>query len=315
MPQTTSRNPIRTILRAAATAMPTIARFALLALGALPGIAAAGDVAHLLDLPSEHRFVLTLGGSDSLGRPGAGVDRLVVDGPLGRPVLMRMPRAAMLHRFAAALVDAQGRPIAGPVEWSVTLGDEALSAVAFLTSARAQIGIPRPYGVRVEAGDELVVTARVSAGIDGASLRVTMDYDLPEPSATRLAARAVVARAEPREADERDAATLEWTWTATGADRLVAITAATMGGAAEIVVEDATTGAPVWRMRGPSRFASAAAQLGETVYPGVRLEAGRTYRLRVVRSADAGGSSAPDASTPASEGLPLLLLVTDTARR
>lgn len=300
MPQTISRNPIRAILRAAV---------AVTALAPMP--AAASDVATLIDLAAERRFVVSLGHrADSL--------RATADGPLGRPVTMRMPRAALMHRFTGRLVDAEGRPIAGPVAWSVTLGEGSLAAVAVLSSARADVGIPRPYGVRFEAGDLLVVTAEVASDIEGASLVVSMEYELPDQSTTRLAARAIVVHGGVREADEQVAAALEWTWTANAADRLVAITADGMAGAAEVVVEDATTGAAIWRMRGPSRFANSAAQLGETVYPGVRLETGRSYRLRVVRSASAADAARTErdaAVAPTIDGLPLLLLVPDAPRR
>lgn len=263
--------------------------------GALaPVTAAATGGGRLVDLPAERRMVVSLGAADSADR--------VAHGEVGRPVTLRVPRSAILHRFVGELVDAEGRRVGGPVQWTATVGSGAVPAMARLTSGNAVVSIPRPYGVRFEEGEELVVVADVAAAAgEGTVLRLSLEYEMPELAKTRRAVQAFSA-AGGAQGDAREAgATIEgsWTWTSESDGRLVAITGRQLAGAGELVLEDARTGSVIWRIRSGPSFADVGDGLGETIRPGVRVEAGRTYRIRVVR---------PDADDPMADA-PMMLMV------
>lgn len=197
-----------------------------------------------------------------------------------------LPAAAIVHHLAGDLVDVAGRPIAGPVDWTVTVGIGRVSAMVHLTSSRAELNVPRPFGYRLEQGDSLVVSARVTGHAD-AQVRIVVGFETGAAAATRIAVRPISALADEPDADEvsAGAAALTWVWTADAPGRLVAINAPQLAGAAAIVLEDAVTGEVIWRVNGPSRFASAATQLRDTQLPGIAITSGRTYRLRVERRA------------------------------
>lgn len=204
--------------------------------------------------------------------------------PAGQSTTIRLPGAAIVHHFAGDLVDANGRPIAGPVDWTVTVGSGRFSAIIHLTSARAALNVPRPFGYRLDQGDSLVVSAKVAGHAD-ARVRIRVGYEIGEAATSRIAVRAVSAQADQRDADEvaAESPALTWVWTADAPGRLVAINAPQLAGAAAIVLEDAVTGEVIWRVNGPSRFASRATQLRDTQLPGIAIVSGRAYRLRVER--------------------------------
>lgn len=204
----------------------------------------------------------------------------------GQSTTIRLPRAAIVHHFAGDLVDANGKAVAGPVEWTVTVGSGRFSAIVHLTRARAALNVPRPFGYRLDQDDSLVVSA-VVGGHAEARVRISVGYETGEAAASRIAVRAVSARADQRDTDEvaSESSAVTWVWTADAPGRLVAISAPQLAGAAAIVLEDAVTGEVIWRVNGPSRFASLATQLRDTQLPGIAIVSGRAYRLRVERGA------------------------------
>jgi hypothetical protein len=188
----------------------------------------------------------------------------------------------VLHHFVGELLDAQGQRIAGPVDWTITVGNGG-AAIARLSNQRQDLQIPRPYGVRLEAGDSLVVVGELPSQLDGAILRVRLEYEEPAAARTRLPVQARTALAlESRRIRGEEVRESSWSWVAQDGGRLVAITGRQLVGAEEVILEDAERGVVVWRMRAPPRMAGDVRQVQETLRPGVSLEAGRTYRLRIV---------------------------------
>jgi hypothetical protein len=225
---------------------------------------------------------------------GSGADLLVDARLMGRPVTVHLPRAAVLHRFVGELVDAAGQRIAGPVEWTITVGSGAV-AIARLSNQHHDLQIPRPYGLRLDAGDSLVVVAELPSQLEGASLRVRMEYEEPAAVRTRLPAQARTATAlDSRRIRGEEVREGTWSWVAQDGGRLVAITGRQLIGAEEVILEDTARGTVVWRMRAPPRQAGEVRQVHETLRPGVALVPGRTYRLRIVTPMDVPASRAGD---------------------
>ena len=224
-----------------------------------------GDV-RLLDLAAERRFVISISA--------------VGDAP-ERSVTLRIPITATLHRFRAELLNAAGQPIGLDASWGVTIfsatplaeGYEGAAAMARLTNGSNDLRVPRPYGVRLPAGDSITVVASLpTTGAPGATLRITIDYE-SEP-ATRIAAVAI--------ASTETVATGTWTWRVEFDGRLVAIAGRQLLSVKELVLEDVTTGHVVWRTRTHYEVPGVEGQQSEVVRPGVSVWAGRIYRLRAV---------------------------------
>ena len=230
----------------------------------------------------------------------------VIDLVPGEPRAIRFPKGASIYSVSAKIVDAKGDPIEGLRSWTVKVGSGRFSAIVNLTSDQAQLTIPRPLGLPLELGDSLVVIAETVGAAD-AHIRISVGYELGETAGRRLAVRAVSTEAEPAEVDEVSHAATEetYSWTVDADARLVAINARQFVGAASVTLEDALTGEVIWRQDGPSRFASAVAQLGETLRLGKSVEGGRTYRLRIRRAA----------GEQARLGTPVVMLVPRTAQR
>lgn len=236
-----------------------------------------------------------LDGATPSPAPASDADLLFDARQMGRPVTVHLPRAAVLHRLLGELLDAQGRRIAGPVDWTVTVGSGG-AFTARLNHQQQELQIPRPYGVRLEAGDSLVVVAELPSPLEGATLRVRMEYEESAAARTRLPVRARAAMALGNRRAAGDAVR-EAVYSLVSQDggRLVAITGRQLIGAEEVIIEDAECGSLVWRMRAPPRLAGDVRQVQETLRPGVALAAGRTYRLRIVTPADIAASRTSDA--------------------
>lgn len=236
-----------------------------------------------------------LAGGTPAAAAASGADLLLDARLIGRPVTIHLPHAAVVHRFVGELIDAAGRRIDGPVDWTITVGSGG-AAIARLSNQHRDLQIPRPYGVRVEAGDSLVVMAELPSQLEGATLRVRVEYEEPAATRTRLPVRSRVAAAlESRRIRGEEVREATWSWVAQDGGRLVAITGRQLVGAEEVILEDAERGTVVWRMRAPPRLAGDVRQVQETLRPGVALEAGRTYRLRIVTPMEVAEARAGDA--------------------
>lgn len=237
------------------------------ALAPMPATAmtANGEI-RLVDLAAERRLVISLG---------------AVDGAPERSVAVRMPITATLYRFRAELLNAAGEPMGLDFAWGVTFfaatplaeSYEGAVAMARLSTGSHDLHLPRPYGVRLEAGDSITLVATLpTSGAPGAILRITMDYE--SAPATRLPAVSIAAN--------ETVATGSWTWRADVEGRLVAISGRQLVGAKRLVLEDATTGRVVWHMRAQFSVPGVEGQQAEVVRPGVTVQGGRIYRLRAV---------------------------------
>ena len=253
------------------TSIATAVRLALLLVGLSGPLAAATDGVRLLDVRgAERSMVVTLGTADSTQR--------TTTGAANAPVMVLMPSAQILTRFRGELVDAEGRRLSRQTEWSASFLGAGHDALARLSTSQSVVDLPRPYGLGVAAGDTLVVVANVPQGLNGAFLRLTIDFELADDQATRIPVRLLGA------IEESDG----FTWHPDASGRFVAITSVVFAGANELVLEDVESGAVLWRERALPREAGIIAMRRAVIFTGVAVERGRAYRLRLVgRSAEA----------------------------
>ncbi len=268
--------------------MPSIAarrlETAIAALLAVPSLALASDGVTVRDLAAARRIEITISADPSR----------VAAGPATAPVLVTMPRAALLHRFRGELVDSAGVIIAGPATWVATFVGASRSTFARIGSDRAEFSVPRPYGVSVEAGEVVSVLAEMPAGAgDGQLLRVTLEYEPVGDAPTRLAVDACTVRIEHRPPALDADLDHEWRWTARAAGRLEAIVGPSLRDAQQVIVEDAITGEQLWRSQNPAPAGLAVERGIEIARPAILLEAGRQYRLRVQAPVAATSAMAP----------------------
>ncbi len=250
----------------------TLRRLATLAALTLPSLPAQAAVDGDL---SSRRMVLTL--------PAREVSVARVAGVEVRSITVPVPQAMILHRFGGELDGA-------PLGWSAAViispprpDRPHESRLAQLRHDRPMIELPRPYGIRLEVGDSITVQALVPSGAGrDAELRISIDYEAFGVSNTRLAVVAVRPDLQlNRTGLLVDSAAGAWYWTPDVDGRLVAISGRQLSGAEELVVEDVITGETLWRTRAtfpPSPNASKR----EVIRPGIVLQAGRTYRLRII---------------------------------
>lgn len=241
-------------------------RAALLVLAAIPRLAYAGDEARVVDLAAERRLVVTI--------DAAALEAVAVaDG--GSDVAVRLPRTAVLYRFRGELVDRSGRPVAGPVAWTMTVHapEVGAAAVVRLSEDRSLSELPRPFGLGVRAGDPLRVVAGLPDVAGDWQVRLSVEYERPDDAGRRLPALALAAAAGASGALE---------FAATTDARLVAVGGPWLDGAAEVIIEDAARGEIVWRQQMPGAMPGAAGTTDPVVRPGIAVVAGRAYRLRVL---------------------------------
>lgn len=252
----------------------------LLATAAQPllAISTAADAGVVVrDDPAARRVVVSFGSAHGIDGQAAGGDR--------SPVNVPMPRATLLYRFHVVVVDAWGESVGDAVEWTLRLVDDG-QTVARLSTTRSKLEIPRPYGVRLGAGDTLSILAALP---EGASVRITLEYESPDDQG-RLP---VVAAGTAATAVDVVGASERFTWTAERSGRLVALSGASLVGAASVELVDVDAGTVIWREQASSAFGSEAQQRSEIVRLGVRVLAGRTYRLVVTHrhASDADASA------------------------
>lgn len=225
---------------------------------------AAADVV-VLDEPDTRRVVVSFSSAQGREDALASGDRT--------SIVVPMPRAILTYRFRALVVDARGEPLTATEGWTLRLVRDGLT-VARLSTARPSLEIPRPYGVELAAGDRLGIIAELPAG---ASAHITIEY---EPPTDHGRLPVVVAATAERDTDVLGSAE-HFTWTAERSGRLVALSGASLVGASSVELMDVDAGTVIWRAQATTAFGSAAKNRSETVSVGVRLTAGRSYRLVV----------------------------------
>jgi hypothetical protein len=207
---------------------------------------------------------------------------------------VRLSHAAIVHGVRFDLVDADGNLVSN-LPWEATLSTSAAQGeagqVAVLDASQPALRVPRPYGIRMGAEDSITIFSNVGT-VDGVTttLRVTIDYELPEGRTSRLAAVALSARGTAQVSGTEDS----WTWQPEVGGRLVAVSGRELEGAEALVLEDATTGAVLWH----TRAQQAAATQGDLIRPSVTLEQGRAYRLRAIFGGDRATTRGQRGSAP-----------------
>lgn len=261
-------------MRLTVNALRTCARrLAGLLLFVAPATACAADGAsfRLVELDGEQRMVVLMRVSDQ------------AEGTVHVPVL----RTALVHGIFAELVDAEGRRLSAPFVLQVFGAARAVadaempSALLRLSADHPGLILPRQYGVPIEAGDSLRLSAQLPEGID-VELRITLEYELPGQASQRMPVRAVAATAAIVRPVARVTETeAEWVLYPDADGRLLAIAGRQVIGAEEMVLQDVATGEELWRERLNNGGSRSAAQRRTIARPAVLVEKGRTYRLRV----------------------------------
>jgi hypothetical protein len=200
---------------------------------------------------------------------------------------VRLPRGMMVHRISVDVVDANGDDVMSWFEVSVAArfgGLRALTVLEFTHHVR-HLALPRPLGLRLDAGDSLAIEGMgFDAGEAMIELRITLLYAPLDGPATRLAVLPVRLLAEGG----------DYEWRAPVDGRLMALTGlpATLDG--ELLLQDAETGAVLWRMELRPAGGEGFSGRSGVVHVGTAVEAGRTYRLTL--PGPAAGSTAAEAA-------------------
>jgi hypothetical protein len=210
-----------------------------------------------------------------VAQPGTSAQRVPLDLGGGREVIA--------YRFVAAPAGGlDSRAIQPSWEIRVRPRADAFATGFQLTSAASDVTLPRPFGVRLSAGDSMdfVVTVRAGHG-ESLTLRLIVEFDPVNYPASRLPVIAIDANRR-TDGDERSQV---WEWIATESGRLVALGGITRGQVVTVALLDADASAVAWSGTVDSRRSGALPGSGVMVRLGVPVIAGRTYRL-VVAPAD-----------------------------
>ncbi len=204
----------------------------------------------------------------------------------------RMSESAMLHRFQVDLVDSLGAPIADAPAWQVAVlagaaeDSSDLRTLVQLTARSRDLRLPKPLGYRIEHADSFLVVATIndlSSEHEQLYVRVTIEYEPMNGAISRLA---VV----PLQAASSDVVTdgntyrRSWEWQADVSGRMLAMSGALLEDARELVLEDANTGAVLWR-RANRTAGPAFHQATQTERLGVAVGNTGRYRLTAIYSA------------------------------
>ena len=253
---------------------------------------------------TERRVVITVGEAEST--VGVPADRVG-----SRSIAVRLPQSVTLHGFRVDVFDSLGQPVSGHARWAVDFFVSAVSAsgaamvapTARLSAAESHLTLPRPFGVRLDHQDSLIIVVTLSpSDVErGALLQITLEYEPLQPRASRLPVLALSAQREDGARDENlvssdEAGEGRWSLRPTVAGRLVAISGRAFACAQEVVLEDVRTGRVLWRTRPFAPGSGGTAdQRSEVIRPGVSVEADRTYELRATyaTSSDDCGKCAP----------------------
>jgi hypothetical protein len=243
-----------------------------------PLAASSPGAPRVLDNPVERRIELLIGSSAA-----------------GEGFVVGMPRAVTLHRFYVEFTDAAGRPIRGFARWSVALtsgatavapevGAVGVELIAQLSAESPELRMPRPFGVRLAASDTLVIVATLEPGAVPADafLRLTLEYESESVARTRLPVRALAPRPALGASSPGNTSASSWDLQSEIGGRLVAISSPALACATSLVIEDAESGAVLWRMRPVATVPTlVSVQRSDVIRPAVLVAGGRLYRLHV----------------------------------
>jgi hypothetical protein len=246
--------------------------------------------APLIDLPQQHRLLVTVGPFASHPRFGERAGRAVGGGVVARSL--------MLHRITTELRDSAGEPLPmiEGIRWEATLSITRQGLTAPLTLA--QLGasapglvLPKLLGYRIDPGDAMNVHAvliEAPSARGAIRLQVTIEYESLDGPVSRWA---VVPA--PLEISADSAGGCSWDWTSGVSGRFIAVAGLPLHGARTLELTNTATGAVLWRMSLPRHDAAAFSRPGDFVRLGVPVTQGETYRLTITYEGDAVQESAP----------------------
>jgi hypothetical protein len=222
---------------------------------AQPWIRVLDDAAHRrLTIVVEHVAV-----------PGA--DAVTLDGAV------RLSRGLMVHRITVELA-AGDHAVDGAAPWfeaslGARIGGLATPMTLDFSPGLRALDLPRPLGLRLEAGDSLSVRARAHGAGGVLQLRITLDYTPLEGPVSRLAVL-------PMQLTPTGAS---YEWEAPIAGRLMALAGLPSGMEGELLLQDVETGATLWRSALRAAGGEAFRGRDDVAHVGTPVQAGRRYRL------------------------------------
>lgn len=256
--------------------------------GRAPG-AAEADADGRVTFVDGTRMLVSLAAFDPADdRPGSDLRRLAIP----------MTEEVLLFGFRAELLDAGDRGVAQAGPWRIEIA-VARGTLLALDDALAELVVPRPFGIRLRAGDSLIVTGRRPAPrARGEQLTLAIDYDRPS---TRRRLPAVASTGIARWTAVDTAARtvdIEWEWRASTDGRLVSVTLPRVDRALALQVMDLENGDVLWE--GPILLGADAAAPGTglVLRPDVRVRQGRRYGVRARLHDAAAREGAPEALLP-----------------
>lgn len=217
----------------------------------------------------------------------AGRQIVIVIGPVAGGTAfadaIQLPRAVMLHRVTIEVVSVSGDVFdAATFEAFLTAMDASLGPLGHFDTGARTLELPRPLGLRLEAGESLAVRGTVSTSLpDDLYVSIRLDCEPLDGPVSRLAVLPVRIRFA-------GAAVSEWRAPVDG--RLMALAGVPDDVAGELILEDGETGAILWREILQPAAGEAFGRRGNVARVGAQVRAGRLYRL-TLQAAPADGSA------------------------
>jgi hypothetical protein len=200
---------------------------------------------------------------------------------------------AILYRFTLEILTLDGRPCSAAA-WEATVfvvGSGVPAELVRLSAGRQDVTLPRPLGFSVGAGDSLGVRVRLccDAG-DSVHLRLVAEY---EPLQLRFSRFPAVAAPAVPEASGTLPESVSWLWQTPVSGWLLALSGMDHVSSGELILQDAETGALIWRHRFEQPASGTTDAASAVILVGTTVQAGRSYRLMVTSAAAAGFAAGP----------------------
>jgi hypothetical protein len=238
----------------------------------------------------------------------AGRQIVIVIGPVAGGAAfadaVRLPSAVMLHRVTIEVVTVTGEVYgAAMFEAFLTATDASLGPLGHFNAGARTVELPRPLGLRLEAGESLAVRGTMGASLPGdLYVSIRLDCEPLDGPVSRLAVLPVRVQFD-------GAAVSEWRAPVDG--RLMALAGVPDDMAGELILEDGETGAILWREILQPAAGEAFGRRSDVTRVGAQVRAGRLYRLAL--QAVAGDRTPP--ATPLVHALLMPIGVTLVAAR
>ena len=199
-----------------------------------------------------------------------------------------LPAGAMLHGVTVELVDGAGLRIGSPAAaWTISASGGGVDGLPLMARGPGlrTLSLPRPLGLRIEAGDSIALIGTLAGADAPLSVRITIEY---EPLADRLTRLAVLPlplllAAAGLDADATPA------WQAPTDGRVMMLVGVPADATGVLRLEDALSGETIWhetlRPAGGAGFGRG----DDVVTIGAPVQAGRSYRVTLA-GADAAGA-------------------------